>query len=210
MNTQNHIFEIIETATGRMQKKDLAESLGIRPDQLSRQLPGHYERAIKQLQAKCKELQDRCNSLQESARQSQEIANSVQVDASTVQEDYNRLQEDYNKLQGRPKIIQVLASPQAIVAMLILLAAFEIVGSFHLLQDKGILLALPVSIALGFGLLVFTARGNTAGKLFCVSYALAIGAIFFELLPFESRNVLFAFVPPTIAALIAFSQNVRG
>jgi len=239
-DTQNHIAEIIQVASGDMLKKDYARIIGVDPTRLSRELPSHYERAIKKLQAQLTELQASATRLQADATQLQAqneelqgqnnryqeaateiqgleskfqgIINKLQDKNDRLQADNYLLQSEHDKLQagwqhwrGQPDIIKWLARQSTLVYMLLLLAFFEIGGSFNLLRHKGLCVAVPVSVALGFALLVFTARGNLFGKLFCVSFALLVGALFFGLLPHGASDWLFAFTPPAIAAMVAFS-----
>ena len=192
----------------------------------------HLKGKLEEAEGIAKELQEKANNLQESVKLSQSEAKQVQVQNKELQETTQLLQAEATRLQGenlklkenlealqglhertqselarwngQPAVIRRLASTDAKTAMLFLLAAFEGVGSYYLLEPKGVALAIPVSIALGFALLIFTASENRAGKIFCISFAVAVGAIYFQVVP-DWSNYLFAFVPPAVAALLAFS-----
>lgn len=125
--------------------------------------------------------------------------------AERLRQEVERLTVALERWDGQPGIIRTLASTTARTVMLFLLAAFEMVGSFNLLLPKGILLSLPVSVALGFSLLVFTAAEHKAGKWFSIAFSMAVGMIFFNLVDRQFSDWLFAFTPPIIAAIIAFT-----
>lgn len=168
---------------------------------------------VKRLQDSLNDLQFHATEMQGDFEQAEKKAILLQAEKGALETSLRLLQEvnadlhaELSKWNGQPGIIRRLASTEAKTVMLFLLAAFEGVGSFNLLLDKGIFLALPVSIALAFALLVFTASENKGGKWFCIAFAVAVGLIYFEVTPNWSRY-LFAFVPPVIAALLAFSPQ---
>lgn len=160
---------------------------------------------IKELQAIASNLQSRESQFQKDARILQADRDELKARLHNLQDYTESLKVILNRYEGQPPVIRTLASVDARAVMLFLLAAFEGVGSFHLLLHKGFWLALPVSIALAFALLVFTASNNRPGKWFVIAFALAVGGIYFDVFPANWANYLFAFVPPVVAALIAVS-----
>jgi hypothetical protein len=110
---------------------------------------------------------------------------------------------------GKPWLLRLLGSSNARATLAFVLASFEFVGTLDLLAHKGYWLAVPVAFAMAFALLVFTASENRLGQWFCIAFAFALGAIYFEILPRELSDWLFAFVPPTVAAILVNSFNQR-
>lgn len=213
--------EKYEAAINRLQakNKDLQERAS-ESQALASELQGEVKRMqqhIKDVQLIASELQDKItkeqafsSELQGAIQELQSQNNKLEFNIESLQAEKQNLQFVLSRYQGQPSAIRFLASVDAKATMLFLLAAFEGVGSFHLLLHKGWMLALPVSIALAFALLVFTASGNKFGKWFVILFALAVGGIYFDVLPPSWANGLFAFVPPVIAALIAFSLKTNA
>lgn len=198
-----HTHTAIQVATGEITQAEFANRLNLNPATVSRNLARYYEDAIKSLQRECNSVQQQRNAVQSEC-------NVLQERCKALESELREVQQYASRWQGQPALIQRLASVHASTAMLFLLAAFEGVGSFHLLQHKGVALALPVSIAIAFALLHFTAKQNSLGKWFCIVFAMAVGGIYFDVIPRNASNYLFAFVPPTIAALIAFTWTKQA
>lgn len=118
-----------------------------------------------------------------------------------------RLSATIAKQNEKPKALKWLGKDSTRVALMFVLASFEFAGTLELLKHKGIWLALPVAFAMSFALLVFTASSNRFGQWFCIAFAFALGAIYFELLPRSLADWLFAFVPPMVTAIIVSSFN---
>ena len=129
--------------------------------------------------------------------------------AEQLQQRIDELELEVNRWQGQPRAMQLLGSANARVAVAVLLAAFELVGTITLLAPKGKELAYPVGIAMACALLVFTASNNKPGQWFCIVYAFVLGGLYFGILPSYWTNWLFAFVPPTVTAIIVNSFNQK-
>jgi len=183
------------------------------------------------LQANINNLKAERNKLQESEMELQVVRNDLQADNAHLQaactnfEAANKsLQETKAALQyrityleselshhnGQPGIIRWFGSSSTRAVLAVLLAVFEVAGTIHLLTPKGLLLAVPVGVAMGYSLLAFASAGNAFGKWFCIVFSFAVGAIFFE--PWATglpQDWLFAFVPPVVNAIIVNSFNQR-
>lgn len=129
--------------------------------------------------------------------------------AEQLQQRIDELELELSQWQGQPKVMRLLGSSNARVAVAVLLAAFELVGTVTLLAPKGKELAYPVGIAMACALLVFTASNNKPGQWFCIGYAFVLGGLYFGILPSDLTNWLFAFVPPTVTAIIVNSFNQK-
>ena len=111
--------------------------------------------------------------------------------------------------EQKPTLLIWLGKPVTRVILMFALASFEFAGTFDLLLHKGFWLALPVALAMSFALLVFTATENRAGQVFCIAFALVLGAIYFEILPRIYADYVFAFVPPIVTAIIVNSFSKK-
>lgn len=117
------------------------------------------------------------------------------------------LREQIKAFNEIPMALKWLGRDSTRVVLMFILASFEFAGTLELLKHKGLWLALPVAFAMSFALLVFTASSNRFGQWFCIAFAFALGSIYFELLPRTLADWLFAFVPPTVTAIIVNSFN---
>ena len=163
-----------------------------------------------ELQEQKSELQGLVTILQDTCDHHEAANKALQETKVALQYRIDRLESDLTNYQGQPKIIQLFGSSTTRAILAVLLAAFEIAGTIHLLAPKGYLLAVPVGVAMGYSLLAFASAGNFWGKWFCILFSFAVGAIFFE--PWATglpQDWLFAFVPPVVNALIVNSFNQR-
>jgi cation transport ATPase len=117
--------------------------------------------------------------------------------------------EALHQWTGKPWLLRLLGSSNARATLAFVLASFEFVGTMELLKPKGLQLAIPVAFAMAFALLVFTASENRFGQWFCIAFAFVLGAIYFAILPLWLSDWLFAFVPPSVAAILVNSFNAK-
>lgn len=186
---------------------------------------------ISELQEKVSDLKAHVNNLQvnhksvlEDASRNIEQIKSLQAANNELQlainaiEEHNRLlqvqlkeaQAVVERFTSRPQIIQFFGSSSTRAFLAVLLAFFEIAGTIHLLEPKGLAMAIPVGIAMGFSLLAFASSENDFGKWFCIVFSFAVGLIYFE--PWNTglpQDWLFAFVPPTVNATIINSFSKK-
>ena len=219
---------VIKVAHGDVLKKEYAEAVGIDPTRVGARLNEDFASVIKELQADKSKLQAVVSDLQAKESQGEADATAVQQLQSYVQELESKLQAKETDLQakaielqsvfallqkaesdnkrwsGKPRLMQFVGNPSSGAFLALLLAAFEVVGVLTLLLPKGLFLAIPAAIAIGFALLHFTAAENKLGRWFSVVFALCIGLFFFK--PWQygelHQDWLFAVVPPVLQAII--------
>lgn len=177
---------------------------------------------VRELKANATDLQEKVSNLKINASEIQKAALGLQAEKETLQDEIAKMQVINASLQatlkevesrvlefsGKPPLIRFFGSSQTRAILAVLLAVFEVAGTIHLLAPKGLLMAVPVGIAMGYSLLAFASSDNTAGKGVCILFSFAIGALYFE--PWNTllwQDVLFALFPPIVNATIINSFN---
>lgn len=177
---------------------------------------------VRELKGNAANLQESVTNLKTNASEIQKAALSLQADKETLQGEIDKMQAVNTALQaslkdvesrvlafsGKPPLIRFFGSSQTRAILAVLLAVFEVAGAIHLLSPKGLLMAVPVGVAMGYSLLAFASSDNKPGKWVCILFSFAIGALYFE--PWNTRlwqDVLFALFPPIVNATIINSFN---
>lgn len=172
---------------------------------------------VSELKASVNNLQVNHKSVLEDASRNIEQIKSLQAANNEWQLAVKALEEHKQLLQvqlkeaqavgerftSRPQLIQFFGSASTRAFLAVLLAFFEIAGTIHLLEPKGLFMAVPVGLAMGFSLLAFASSENEFGKWFCILFSFAVGLIYFE--PWNTglpQDWIFSFVPPTVNATI--------